>query len=257
MDDRTIAFPLIRLIDILGRHIVDFLEETLETNIYKELMEPDDASVLDRIGRYKCSDNINKSLYRAFLITDAMSRKDNITTSGATAVAALIRRTSEGKFLYVANVGDSRAVLCTSVDQNKFESTYFSFNFFRSPAQTECGYVAQRLSHDHTADDPGEQQRIQAAGGFIARGRVLGILAVSRSFGDHGMKDYVIAMPHLTEVNLSDHGSCPFLILACDGLWDVITDQEAIEIVLQETQKNNGPVEGIAEVLVGKRLSSP
>jgi serine/threonine protein phosphatase PrpC len=63
---------------------------------------------------------------RAFLITDAMSRKDNITTSGATAVAALIKRTSSGKFLYVANVGDSRAVLCSSLDQNKFVFNSFS-----------------------------------------------------------------------------------------------------------------------------------
>jgi serine/threonine protein phosphatase PrpC len=64
------------------------------------------------------------------------------------------------------------------------------------------------------------------------------------------MKEFVIALPHLTEVNLSEQGSCPFMILACDGLWDVMSDQEAIEIVLEETKKNNGPHEGIAEFLV-------
>lgn len=118
----------------------------------------------------------------------------------------------------------------------------------RSPAQTSCGYVALRLSHDHTADDPAEQERIKAAGGFVSRGRILGILAVSRSFGDHGMKDFIIASPHLKEVNLSN-GTYPFFILACDGLWDVISDQEAIELVLEET-KEKGPHEGIAEFLV-------
>jgi hypothetical protein len=63
------------------------------------------------------------------------------------------------------------------------------------------------------------------------------------------MKEYVTALPHLTEVKLSERGSCPFMILACDGLWDVMTDQEAVEMVLEE-MKSNGPQEGIAEILV-------
>lgn len=176
-------------------------------------------------------------------MTDALSRGDNITTSGSTAVSALIRNTDEGRFLYIANVGDSRAVLCSSHNEDM------------TPAQTNCGYVALRLSHDHTADDPEEQERIKKAGGFITRGRVLGILAVSRSFGDHGMKDFIIALPHLREINLQN-GTYPFFILACDGLWDVITDQEAIEIVLESTESNGGPFEGVAEVLVSSLQSS-
>ena len=48
--------------------------------------------------------------------------------------------------------------------------------------------------------------------------RVLGILAVTRSFGDHGMKDFVTAQPHLLETDLTIHGESPFMILACDGI---------------------------------------
>ena len=105
----------------------------IETNIYQELMEEDDANLAER-------------LIRAFLITDMQSRKTNITTSGngglfwlcdnsnriwyisfcfsspnfctsfytgATAVCALLLVQPDGsKTLHVANVGDSRAVLC-------------------------------------------------------------------------------------------------------------------------------------------------
>lgn len=80
-----------------GRHIVDFLEQALEQNIARELKEPDEASVLDRLSR-------------AFLITDMQSRKLDITTSGATAVVAVLKyeRIADvsQRTLYVANVGD-------------------------------------------------------------------------------------------------------------------------------------------------------
>ena len=66
-----------------------------------------------------CFLSYDLNLIRAFLITDALSRKDNITTSGATAVSALLKNTPNGRILYVANVGDSRAVLCSSLDENK------------------------------------------------------------------------------------------------------------------------------------------
>lgn len=63
------------------------------------------------------------------------------------------------------------------------------------------------------------------------------------------MKDFIIARPHLREINLNN-GKYPFFILACDGLWDVITDQEAIELVLESIESNGGPYEGVAELLV-------
>ena len=212
-----------------GRQIVDFLEEGLEVNVSKELQEGDEAGILERLSR-------------AFLITDMQSRRLNITTSGATAVCALLRTGKEGdkvtsKMLYVANVGDSRAVLLTKIDQ---------------PADGGSGYLARRLSFDHRAEDPGEQQRIKDAGGFITRGRVLGILAVSRSFGDHGMKDFVTAEPYTTETNLltcCQGGDCPVLILACDGVWDVLSDQEAGDLVL-ERFRAEGPFSSAAQLLV-------
>jgi len=135
------------------------------------------------------------------------SKQLNISTSGATAVSVLLHSESSEldrrlkRTLYVANVGDARAVLVSSRKPNAGDA---------STEANESGFVATRLTFDHKAEDPTEQQRIKAAGtayvqllrltvtsalwtgGFCTRNRVLGILAVSRSFGDHGMKDFVI-----------------------------------------------------------------
>jgi serine/threonine protein phosphatase PrpC len=211
-----------------GRQIADFLEETLEKNIAIELRQQDDATILDRLSR-------------AFLITDMQSRKQDIVASGATAVSVLLKRSEDGleRTLYVGNVGDSRAILVTSnpPPDDTIESTL-------------SGYYGRRLTYDHRAEDESEQDRIKAAGGFITRGRVLGILAVTRSFGDHGMKDFVSASPYLTETKLSDCGECPMLILACDGVWDVMTDQEAADMLMDRYKQKNGPDEDAAKFLV-------
>lgn len=212
-----------------GRQIADFLDDALEKNVAIELIQPDEASIPERLSR-------------AFLITDMQSRQLEITTSGATAVCALLRRSLidgvVSKTLFVANVGDSRAVLVSQHGSSGEE------------CEGSPGFFATRLTYDHRAEDEGEQKRIKDAGGFIARGRVLGILAVSRSFGDHGMKDFVIANPHITETKLDEVGECPFLILACDGVWDVLTDQEAGALILNLYKERGGPFEDAAKILV-------
>jgi len=218
-----------------GRQIVDFLERNLERNIENELCIDDAATIPER-------------LTRAFLITDMESRKLNITTSGATAVSVLLRykrNAADGsplcKTLHVANVGDSRAVLVSTIKPDTGGTN--------EPAVVGQ-FVATRLSYDHSAEDPSEQQRIREAGGFITRNRVLGILAVSRSFGDHGMKDFVTADPYISETDLLRCGDAPLLILACDGVWDVFTDQEAADLLIAEYRVIGGPFAHAAQLLV-------
>jgi protein phosphatase PTC1 len=89
---------------------------------------------------------------------------------------------------------------------------------------------------DHKPTDGDERKRIEEAGGFILRSRVLGMLAVTRSFGDHNLKKFVTARPFTSERILDENSS--FLIIACDGLWDVVSDQEAVNFVNE--QLDNG-----------------
>lgn len=82
-----------------------------------------------------------------------------------------------------------------------------------------------------------ERKRIKEAGGFIAFNgvwRVAGILATSRALGDYPLKDkkLVIADPDILTFDLSDHKP-QFLILASDGLWDIFSNEEAVNFIKQ------------------------
>ncbi|CAL1707158.1 unnamed protein product [Somion occarium] len=108
------------------------------------------------------------------------------------------------RVLYCANAGDARAVLCRAGK-------------------------AVRLTYDHKGSDKQEAKRIMDAGGFVMGGRVNGVLAVTRSLGDSSMKEFVVGAPYTTETELTEEDE--FLILACDGLWDVVEDQAAVQLV--------------------------
>jgi serine/threonine protein phosphatase PrpC len=66
---------------------------------------------------------------------------------------------------------------------------------------------------------------------------------------------FLTVEPYVSITNLKENGDCPMLILACDGVWDVFTDQQAADL-LMERYKKNGPFENAAEVLVQSALKA-
>ncbi|XP_031107740.1 protein phosphatase 2C 51-like [Ipomoea triloba] len=126
-----------------------------------------------------------------------------VATMGSTAVVAMVGPEE----VVVANCGDSRAVLSR-------------------------GGVAVPLSNDHKPDRADELDRIESCGGKVLNWnghRVLGVLATSRSIGDQYLKPYVIAEP---EVIVSKRVETDeFLILGSDGLWDVMSNEAACQVV--------------------------
>jgi protein phosphatase 1L len=135
----------------------------------------------------------------AYLELDELERNDD----GCTATTAAI----VGRTLVVGHVGDSRAVL------------------------GECG-GATPLTDDHKPNRPDERSRIENVGGTVVHAgtwRVGGVLAVSRSFGNRQLKQWIVAHPELRQSALGPSSSC--LVVATDGVWDVVTNEEAVEAV--------------------------
>lgn len=148
--------------------------------------------------------------------------------AGCTSVCAII----VGNTLTVANAGDSRAVLC------------------------QKGGITKALSFDHKPMNEIEMKRIKAAGGFVNQfGRVNGNLNLSRSIGDLKYKQVpgipppeqmITAEPDIMQVTLDPDDE--FLILACDGIWDCLTNAQAVDYVMSRIEMKK-PTEIGAEML--------
>ena len=88
------------------------------------------------------------------------------------------------------------------------------------------------MSIDHKPCRPDEEERIKALGGKVVywgRWRVEGILAVSRAIGDANLKPYVSCDPEFIERKIEEEDM--YLVLASDGLWDVMRNDEVARFV--------------------------
>jgi len=130
--------------------------------------------------------------------------------SGSTAVCALVSPSC----LFIANCGDSRAVLSR---------------------ERKVAFCTQ----DHKPINPVEKERIQNAGGSVMIQRVNGSLAVSRALGDYEYKqvegkgpcEQLVSPEPEIYVEERDNERDEFLVLACDGVWDVMTNDELTDFI--------------------------
>ncbi|CAM8970439.1 unnamed protein product [Rhodiola kirilowii] len=174
-----------------GARAAEYVKQNLFSNLVKHPKFKSDTK-LAIADAYNNTDS-------AFLDSDKNQNRD----AGSTASTAVL----VGDRLLVANVGDSRVVMCKNGK-------------------------AVAVSRDHKPDHEDERQRIEDAGGFVVWAgtwRVGGVLAVSRAFGDKLLKQYVVADPAIQEEKVDS--SLEFLIIASDGLWDVVSNEEAVEMV--------------------------
>jgi serine/threonine protein phosphatase PrpC len=118
-------------------------------------------------------------------------------------------------------------------------TSFYLFNFIL--CKLSKGNV-HMIVRKHSAEDASERKRIEDLGGvvlFFANSyRVNGSLAVSRSIGDSAHKPFVSAEAEVAELSLD--GEEDFLVMGCDGLWDILSEDDVAITVYKKLKENPG-----------------
>ncbi|PON95982.1 Protein phosphatase 2C [Trema orientale] len=203
-----------------GSQVANYCRDRIHLALAEEI-ESVKEGMIDGSIKDNCQEQWRKAFTNCFLKVDAevggQATLDPIApeTVGSTAVVAIVC----SSHVIVANCGDSRAVLCR-------------------------GKEAITLSVDHKPNREDEYARIEAAGGKVIQWnghRVFGVLAMSRSIGDRYLKPWIIPEPEVMFLPRAKDDDC--LILASDGLWDVMTNEEVCDLARRRIllwHKKNG-----------------
>ncbi|KAJ8529889.1 hypothetical protein K7X08_036724 [Anisodus acutangulus] len=202
------------LFAIYDGHLGDSVPAYLQKHLFANILNEEDFR-----------NDPHRAILKAYERTDQaiLSHNPDLGRGGSTAVTAIL---INGRMLWVANVGDSRAVL------------------------SRRGQAIQ-LSVDHEPNT--ERGDIENRGGFVSNmpgdvARVNGQLAVSRAFGDKNLKSHLSSDPDVTNADVE--GDTDLLILASDGLWKVMSNQEAVDIVRKVKDPQKAAKQLAVEALV-------
>ncbi|RNE96653.1 protein phosphatase 2C-like [Trypanosoma conorhini] len=177
----------------------------------------------------------DEAFKKAFISLDMkLSEMPTLRSEGGTAIICVLLAHGE---IVCANAGDSRAVL------------------FR-------GDRAIPLSSDHKPTVAAEKARIEKAGGTVQCQRINGTIALSRAIGDFDFKDnpkiiweeqMVTALPEVNKDRLTSEDA--FIVIACDGVWDVLSNEECCDIVKKGLKETDGDIGLVCEMVLDKCLA--
>lgn len=179
-----------------GKFVSKFLHDNLPTFFFDKRMK---YPVVKKVI-YSTYDYIENILKKKYL--------KHTMHCGSTCLVVINYRVNNINYLNVLNTGDTRAVLCR-------------------------GNIAIPLTKDHKPDWPDERKRIEELGGKIYKDGPdwrIKDLSVSRAFCDFDAEPFVTSKPDIFKYKLDSNDN--FLIMACDGLWDVLSNQDAVNFVI-------------------------
>lgn len=132
----------------------------------------------------------------------------NATNTGSTCLIVAHYKKDANEYINILNTGDSRCIICKN-------------------------NIGVSLTKDHKPNYPEEKARIKSLGGepiFDGFDWRIMDLSVSRAFGDLSANPFVTHIPDIFRYKITDEDK--FIILACDGLWDVLSNQDVVNFVL-------------------------
>lgn len=163
---------------------------------------------MDKRISYPLTKKVVNNIYDFFQNKLRTEYKKISTNTGSTCLIVIHFKKDESEYLNVINTGDSRCIICR--------------NNFGIP-----------LTRDHKPDWFDERGRLKSLGeepifdGYDWR---IKDLSVSRAFGDLSAEPYVTNMPDMFRYQLTNNDA--FMVLACDGLWDKLSNQDVVNFVL-------------------------
>ena len=189
----------------------------LKTNFHKIL-----KSNIEKIG------DIPKSLNITFnqIDQDVINKKNFTNEVGSTATILIIHHINKKKYIFCANVGDSK---CFLIKKNK----------------------VNQISVDHKCTVENEVERIKKKGGIVFSGRVFGTLILTRTIGDREMKNYgVISNPSIYSNEINENED-QYIIIASDGVWDVVNEEDILNM-----SKKNLEAEKFCKMIIKKAIDN-
>ncbi|KAH9261841.1 hypothetical protein BASA81_000497 [Batrachochytrium salamandrivorans] len=225
MEDRMFFSPDNRFFAVYDGHGGHSVAELARKYLYLEFLT-DLIKLTEEGAALPETERVMRAFHSSFTtFSDHVISNPSLDYEGSTAIVVYLTDTA----IVTANLGDSRAILCRSSK-------------------------AIDLSIDHKPNYPPERKRIEALGGTVRwhgftgpdRMPVPGMgayrmnnnLSLSRAFGDHLEMPFVTAEPEVAMVSRKP-ALDRFIVLASDGLWDVMTSQEVVDFVRQIMAKSS------------------
>lgn len=250
-----------------GKLTARWCGNNLHTLVEHEIMAKEAATTGAASPSHLC--DIKDVFNTAFVKADALIEQEGSGSAGCTAAVAILRWESDREEMDPKQTKAAKATKAEGNAEGKDEAKAgkADFDFVPAPHHRRMLHTSNvgdlrivlcrngkafRLTYDHKASDENEMARVRELGGLIVKNRVNGVLAITRSLGDSYIKNLVTGKPFTTSTEITADDD--FLILACDGVWDVVSDAVACKFVHDVFRQQEGSGQACDPAAAAKKL---